>query len=237
MRKRPTPELQRHYQTDGNRGTPFTPEAQRLRRDFILWQLLGEDGQQDHGGTFTEFRKRFQMTPDHVYQQYKLLTPHERQEFLQRAAAIETAASAELFIQGLPPRQREDYVENNLMFFYHAMLAIVLEDAIKVAKSIPDIQLDQLMEKVRQKEKKVLGASFGAIESMVERRLKTSRDRKSKPATIRRNVEICDLRARDSKTWTQGKLAKKYKLTPQGIRKILSEDTKWRQLAAALSTN
>ncbi len=214
---------------------PIPPEGQRIRRDALLWAMLDENGQKKHGGTFTEFRKRLQlMTPDDLYQHYKLLTPHERYEFLHQAAMIETADSVDVFLGGLPSAQREEHLRREVHFLYSVLLPTMMVDAIDILHKTPDIEFDALLDQIRHKDREFHGVSFDSIEALTERRLKTARDRKSKPETIRRNVEICDLRLKDAKTWTQGKLAKKYKLTPQGIRKILAEDTKWRQLAASL---
>jgi hypothetical protein len=62
-------------------------------------------------------------------------------------------------------------------------------------------------------------------------RLKQRRNRKSSPATIHRNIEICDLRRQNPKHWSQGRLAKKYKVTDRMIRSILKQERKWRRLA------
>lgn len=61
--------------------------------------------------------------------------------------------------------------------------------------------------------------------------------RRSDPQTIRRNVEICDLRKHDARKWTQGRLGKKYHVTTRAIRKILADEEKWRKLAAKLGTD
>lgn len=58
--------------------------------------------------------------------------------------------------------------------------------------------------------------------------------RKSDPETIRRNVEICDLRRQDSRKWSQGRLAKKYHVTARLIRSVLKNEHKWRESAARL---
>ena len=67
--------------------------------------------------------------------------------------------------------------------------------------------------------------------------LLANRNRKSDPKIIMRNVEICDLRQRDSKTWTQGKLAKQYGIKPSTIREILKQEIKWREKLLKLSGN
>lgn len=58
--------------------------------------------------------------------------------------------------------------------------------------------------------------------------------RRSSPATIRRNVQICDLRKQDVKKWTFGTLAMKFKVKRQTILRILDEEQKWRDLHSQL---
>ena len=52
------------------------------------------------------------------------------------------------------------------------------------------------------------------------------------PETVKRNVEICNLRNEDKKKWSQGRLAKKFNVTDRYIRKVLEEESKWRQILA-----
>ena len=72
---------------------------------------------------------------------------------------------------------------------------------------------------------------------LIESQLKERRDRKPDPETINRNVAICDLRKQDPVTWSQGRLAKHYDVTPRYIRKVLEEEDRWRLLASQLGTN
>ena len=60
------------------------------------------------------------------------------------------------------------------------------------------------------------------------------RKRKSAIDTIRQNVEICDLRRKDSKTWSMPRLGRKFDMTRQSVAKILKDEAKWRQLFAKL---
>jgi hypothetical protein len=68
----------------------------------------------------------------------------------------------------------------------------------------------------------------------IRQRDKKARDRKSDPATIRQNVDICDLRKKDTKTWSQRALGKKFGMTRQSIADILEEEDKWRRLFSEL---
>ena len=61
------------------------------------------------------------------------------------------------------------------------------------------------------------------------------RNRKPDPETIRRNVEICDLR-KDRQRWSIKKLAKKYGVSDRYITKVTGAEEMWRKLAAGLRT-
>jgi hypothetical protein len=68
--------------------------------------------------------------------------------------------------------------------------------------------------------------------SDLERRRKR---RKSSPETVRRNVEICERRKKDRKTWSLRNLARKYNLRYQSVQKIVNSEAKWRKLASQLT--
>jgi hypothetical protein len=61
-----------------------------------------------------------------------------------------------------------------------------------------------------------------------------SRNRKSAPETIRRNVEICNLRDKDPRTWSLRRLARKYHIKWQSIQRIVKNCQHWREQARGL---
>jgi len=61
------------------------------------------------------------------------------------------------------------------------------------------------------------------------------RNRKSASKTVRRNLEICELRKKDRKTWSMRNLARKYGMKWQSIQNILTNEAKWRRLANRLT--
>jgi hypothetical protein len=105
--------------------------------------------------------------------------------------------------------------------------------AIRKARQHPEAKEEELAQLVEEEEVKYLSD----LKRFAEAEVKKSRDRKSSPETIRRNVEICDKRRSDKKKWSYGRLAKDYKMTRQAIERIVTEEEKWRRLAAELSTN
>jgi hypothetical protein len=64
-----------------------------------------------------------------------------------------------------------------------------------------------------------------------------SRNRRSAPKTVRRNLEICKRREENAKLWTLGRLAREYRMTKRAISKILKDPIKWRILATQLRSN
>jgi AraC-like DNA-binding protein len=61
-----------------------------------------------------------------------------------------------------------------------------------------------------------------------------ARNRRSDPETVRRNVEICDRRKLDKKTWTLGTLSQHYGISRQYVARIIKEEERWRRLAKQL---
>jgi hypothetical protein len=77
----------------------------------------------------------------------------------------------------------------------------------------------------------------GLIKAIVQAdRLLSRRNRKSAPATVRRNIEICDLRRKDQRTWSFRRLSNKYGITYQSIQRIIRDESKWRKLGSRLDT-
>lgn len=65
---------------------------------------------------------------------------------------------------------------------------------------------------------------------------KEARDRKSDPAIVRRNVEICDLRRLNPKKWSFTTLAKKFDLPKSSIQLIVRTEAEWREKARRLTS-
>lgn len=81
--------------------------------------------------------------------------------------------------------------------------------------------------------KELAPAIQGVIEGVVQKEVanyKSKRNRKSDPDTIKRNVEICDLRKQDRKKWSLRKLAKHFNVTDRAITLVLKDEDKWRRL-------
>lgn len=214
------------------------PELQKVYRDAAAWMLMTDESRQKFGGTFKEFERLFRMvTPKEVLSQFLLLTKAEQMEFISSVAAWSTAEVALEFVNGMSEQQRASFFQSEIEAFRGFIIPTVLVSVIELVRKMPTALADQLYEEASRHSDAVITKSLETMNAFAFDQWKGRRDRKSKPSTIKRNVEVCDLRLSNKKLWTQGRLSKKFKITPQAIRKILSEETKWRQLAAELSTN
>lgn len=163
----------------------------------------------------------------YLYDRYYSLTDEDKKLFVKEIGRASKTEDLTAFFSGLP----DDEKLFSLKVF--ALLITKLrkhdefgtqwiDDVIiaHTAKNIKDIM--KIMSNYEFMEK---AAEFRVAEA------KQKRDRKSDPATVRRNVEICDLRGQNKKLWTLNRLAKKYKCTVRNITKVLKDEPRWRQLA------
>jgi hypothetical protein len=177
------------------------------------------------------------VTPGAVFSLYRELSDDDKREFLKKLGATSTA---EVLIPiGANLRKTEQARFSGAI---HAkaverVIPLIIRHARKILRELPDID-DEAFEKELEKGFAEWSEDAAREVSALEKeRVKADRDRKSDPETVRRNVEICDLRKQNPRLWTQGKLAKRYAIKPQTVRGILKEEEKWRRLAAELSGN
>ena len=97
--------------------------------------------------------------------------------------------------------------------------------AVRKNPGLSDAEIQSLIDRTNTDE--MVRGTLADIESA---KLAKKRNRKSKPDIIRRKAKICDMRNKDPKKWTQGKLAKKFKLkSADNVKKILKQEAKWRR--------
>jgi hypothetical protein len=164
--------------------------------------------------------------PGAVFDLFQALTLEQKGDFLRRLAQI-SSEDLPLYIIAHLPKSADIGLSRRLFgVLANAMLPLVIDHAWELLRDHPEITRERFGEEIATLVKELVVK----LAEQERGNLKAQRDRKSDPETIRRNVEICDLREEDKKKWTQGRLAKKYDLTPQAIRKILSNEAKWRRL-------
>lgn len=177
------------------------------------------------------------LTPKSVFDLYLSLNEKEKSDFLTLLASV-SSGKVPLFIHDKMSKAAQiEFNERRYTSFFNLMMPILIEQACELLLKHPEIVKEELIAKVSAQVDTFLKKLVEESAEQEREMFKNKRDRKSNPETIRRNVGICNLRHSDPKKWTQGKLAKKFHITPQAIRKILGAESEWRAKASQLSTN
>jgi hypothetical protein len=111
----------------------------------------------------------------------------------------------------------------------------LLGHAVAVVRSNPEATNEELVALVNQRAKEQNEREQQAYAELAMAQFKELRDRKSSPETVRRNLEMCDLRNQDSKKWSLARLAKRYDITVRAVSKILENESKWRRLSQTVT--
>jgi hypothetical protein len=147
-----------------------------------------------------------------------------------RLRSVSTAEVPFVVCNELPLTEQGRFAEmmfEELLWRVFPLLQRTARELIREDPSLSDEQFDkELHERVKQH----MDVYNREISELERAKLKEARDRKPDPETVRRNVEICNLRKQDPAKWSLGQLAKKYEMTKQSIKKIIEEESKWRRL-------
>jgi hypothetical protein len=114
------------------------------------------------------------------------------------------------------------------------MMPLVIGQTWDLLRENPQITREQYGEEVESRVRKTVEEMAQVVSEREREKFKAQRDRKRDPKTIKRNVEICDLRKKDRKHWSLGRLAKKYGVSVRTITLTLQEEATWRRLAGEL---
>jgi hypothetical protein len=175
--------------------------------------------------------------PNELLDTYLALSNEDKTRFCQLLGEASPAEAAINFFGWLEPIERERFTDWITEQFDDLVLPVLARIAREIAQETSHISDDEFERAIAKEFNRVTNEFTNSIQEKEVAKLKAARDRKPDPKTIIRNVEICDLRTKDKKTWTQGRLAKKYGITARAIRKILEEERNWRTLANKLRTN
>jgi hypothetical protein len=187
-----------------------------------------------------EFRNRIMietLTPASLRDLYAMLPDESKQEFVRLLGQVSNGEMPFILASSLPPIERRRFSD-----LVHAELASILfpvlfQEARKLAREQPGLPDQEFDAKLKESAGRAMKEYDLHISELERAKFKAQRDRKSDPAIVRRNIEVCDLRKKDPRYWSQGRLAKKYDVTTRAIRKILAEESKWRRLKAQMGTN
>jgi len=168
------------------------------------------------------------VSPSNLFELYKKLPGETQLAFRNLIASELSSEDWFAILKGMSVDEQLKTGQRLGEPFFNRLFPLMAEKAIKLARLHPDFTDEQMKNSVMDNTNLLVKD----ISAQQHARHKHHRDRKSDPENVERNVIICDL-SKDKKTWTQGKLAKKYEMTPAGIRKILKEEVKWRALKAS----
>jgi hypothetical protein len=144
-----------------------------------------------------------------VFDLYVLLSNDDKCAFVRLLGQSSTAEGTVLHMTNLSQRQHARFSELMFPYFVETAYPILLQTACRVARDQPNLTGTDFEIAVDRAVKEVMHEYDRIISEREAAKLKEQRDRKSDPETIRRNVEICNLRKQDHKKWSHGKLARK----------------------------
>lgn len=170
-------------------------------------------------------------SPQSVFDLFKSLDNDAQRAFIRILAHhLSVEAFFDMLAQLDPLEQKKfsDMVGETLM---PLLLPQFAREAIDLVKELPETGRDELVPILSSRVAQIQKLYDSELGKLAEATLKQKRDRKSDPETVRRNVEICNLRKHDRKKWTLGKLASRFQVTRRAISLVLVDEAKWRRLA------
>jgi hypothetical protein len=173
-----------------------------------------------------------QFTPKALFDLYCLLPNSDKGAFVKLLGSISTAEVPFVLCNELPLPEKGRFAEMMFEELLWRVFPLLQQTARELIRENPNLSDEQFDKELQERVKQHMDVYNQSISELEKAKLKEARDRKSDPETVRRNVEICNLRKQDPKKWSLGRLAKKYEMAKQSIRKILEEETKWRRLEA-----
>jgi len=174
------------------------------------------------------------VTPRVLLDLYVALPNSQKLEFLTLLGSISSPRVPLHIISQLPKSQQFDLAGKMHGNVINLLMPFVIDRAWQIFKEHPEVAREEFRKDLDVEVKRwveMMGKEIGELE---REKYKQQRDRKSNPEIVRRNLEICNRRKGNGKLWTQGRLAKEYQLDKRTIREILTDEAKWRRLAATL---
>jgi hypothetical protein len=169
-------------------------------------------------------------TPKVVFDLFCLLSREGQEDFLRRLAQISPPEVPFFIVHHLSIQQQFHFSQMIYDTLIRQLFPLLVRQAritVQENPTLSDAEIDMELESEAQK---TMDFAVRQIGDLARAELKEQRDRKSDPDTVRRNVEICDLRKQDKRKWSYGMLGRKFDLTKQAIKKVLAEEAKWRRL-------
>jgi hypothetical protein len=173
------------------------------------------------------------VTPRALFSRFKALHPKQREEFIQLVGSESTTDLFGAFWNALPMQERSPFL---LQVIAH-IRPVLIREAIPLVKAFPELSVEEQVELISKAYEKSTTDFEAGIVSREQQRFRAKRNRKASLATIRRNVEMCDLRGQDPEKWYPKSLARRFGVSDAYVRRVLKQESMWRQLAAQNRTN
>ena len=168
------------------------------------------------------------FTPQSLFDLYSMLPDESKIQFL-RLVGRSSPPTAPLMMVGEMSRiQQVQFFDHLRQRMGERVMPQLVAMAIDMVRAAPDGSREALCVELEKRFHAKVHETVRLFEEVAEKKMKAKRDRKSAPDTIKCNVEICELRRRDPKHWSQGKLAKKFGITARAVRAIIADEAKWR---------
>lgn len=167
--------------------------------------------------------------PRALLDQYRRLAPEQRAEFIQLVASESNDELFGAFWNALPIQERSPFMLQVVSF----VRPILIREAIPIVRAFPELSVEELVGKVSVAYEESVTELEAALILREERKFKAQRDPKSRPKTIRRNIEICDCHQQNPQL-SKAQLGKRFKVSAAYVRKVLRNQPHWRRLAGNL---
>jgi hypothetical protein len=176
------------------------------------------------------------VSPEALCDLFWLLPSEDQNKFIRLFASELPVEAFFVMVAQLDRTQQKRFTDMVHAELNRRILPGMIKTAIEVARKNPEASDEEFSAAIMEAHCRELGAIEDEIRALEAEKLKAKRDRKSDPETIRKNIEICDLRLKDPKRWSLGRLASKFEVSKRAISKVLEDESKWRRLSAKLGT-
>jgi hypothetical protein len=172
-----------------------------------------------------------QVTPQTLLDIYSLMPNEDKHTFLCLLGRVSTAELPFVVTRELSPTEAGRYSQMVFEQLLWTLFPILLREAVRLVKERPLAADQELVQALNERMRESMEEYDRKITALEASKLKEERDRTSSTDTVKRNVEICNLRKQDRKKWTLFKLARHYGVSCRTITLVLKDEEKWRRLA------
>jgi hypothetical protein len=177
-----------------------------------------------------------QCTPQALADLYDLLSDSDKQVFLRLISKMSTAEAPFLLMAELDPTELWRFAEMFFETVFWQVFPVMESEARRLARETPHLSDEEFSQTLHERIKTAMEQQETQMKLLHQAQFRETTSRTSKNVDlIRRNLEVCELRRRDPKTWTFENLKDRFGFADHSsIRDILKQEAKWRRLASKL---